>query len=171
MMKKLLALLLALLLLATCATACGEKADPPVVNEEEDEPAPSINYEDYIKPVVDRKVSDCITEAELSDMMDVEVKLVIDTDSAATYQSDNGYYMVTLALESRTRDEFDAMVADTTLWTRHVGVGEVAYWGVGQTEMVAYQSGYAVSVSGYNVYYGCLETIMKRLVDSLKQEG
>ena len=170
MMKKIPALLLALLLLATCATACGEQADPPVVNEEDD-PAPSINYEDYIKPVVDRKVSDCITEAELSDMMAVEVKLVIDTDSAATYQSDDGYYMVTLALENQSRDEFDAMVADTTIWTPHAGVGEVAYWGVGQTEMVAYQSGYAVSVSGNNVYYGCLETIMKRLVDSLKQEG
>ena len=169
-MKKLLALLLAVLLLATFATACGENTDPPVVDEEE-EPAPSINYEDYVKPVVDRKVSDCITEAELSAMMAVDVKLVIDTDSAATYQSDNGYYMVTLALESRTRDEFDAMVADTTIWTPHIGVGEVAYWGVDQTEMVAYQSGYAVSVSGYNVYYGCLETIMKRLVDSLKQEG
>lgn len=168
-MKKLPALLLALLLLATCATACGEQADPPVVNEED--PAPSINYEDYIKPVVDRKVSDCITEAELSAMMDVEVKLMIDTASAATYQSDNGYYMVTLALESRTRDEFDTMVADAAIWTPHAGVGEVAYWGVGQTEIVAYQSGYAVSVSGNNVYYGCLETIMKRLVDSLKQEG
>lgn len=170
-MKKLPALLLALLLLATCATACGEQVDPPVVNEEDDDPAPSINYEDYIKPVVDRKVSDCITEAELSAMMDVEVKLMIDTASAATYQSDNGYYMVTLALESRTRDEFDTMVADTAIWTPHAGVGEVAYWGVGQTEIVAYQSGYAVSVSGNNVYYGCLETIMKRLVDSLKQEG
>ena len=169
-MKKLPALLLAMLLLATCATACGEQAAPPVVNEEED-PAPTIKYEDNIKPVVDRKVSDCITEAELSAMMDVEVKLMIDTASAATYQSDNGYYMVTLALESRARDEFDAMVADTAIWTPHAGVGEVAYWGVGQTEMVAFQSGYAVSVSGNNVYYGCLATIMKRLVDSLKQEG
>lgn len=169
-MKKILALLLAMLLLAVCVTACGEDTAPPVVDEEE-EPTPSINYEDYVKPVVDRKVSECITEAELSDMMDVEVKLVIDTDSAATYQSENGHYMVTLALESRTRDEFDTMVADTAIWTPHAGVGEAAYWGVGQTEMVAYQSGYAVSVSGYNVYYGCLETIMKRLVDSLKQEG
>ena len=169
-MKKLLALLLALLLVATFATACGEETPPPVV-EEEDDTTPSINYEDYVKPVVDRKVSDCITEAELSDMMDVEVKLVIDTDSAATYQSDNGYYMVTLALENQSRAEFDRMVEDTTIWTPHAGVGEVAYWGLDQTEMVAYQSGYAVSVSGYHVYYGCLETIMKHLVDGLKQEG
>ena len=169
-MKKLLALLLAVLMLAAFATACGEETPSPVV-EEEDDTTPSINYEDYVKPVVDRKVSDCITEAELSDMMAVEVKLVIDTDSAATYQSDNGYYMVTLALENQSRAEFDRMVEDTTIWTPHAGVGEVAYWGLDQTEMVAYQSGYAVSVSGYNVYYGCLETIMKHLVDSLKQEG
>ena len=169
-MKKILALLLALLMLVMVATACGDNAAPPAANEEE-EPAPSINYEDYVKPVVDRKVSDCITEEELSDVMDVEVKLVIDTDSSATYQSDNGYYMVTLSLENQSRDEFDRMVADTSIWTPHVGVGEASYWGVDQTEFVAYQSGYAISVSGYHVYYGCLETIMKRLVDSLKQEG
>ena len=169
-MKKLLALLLAILMLAMVATACGDNAAPPAT-EEEEEPTPSINYEDYVKPVVDRKVSDCITEVELSDMMAVEVKLVIDTDSAATYQSDNGYYMVTLALENQSRAEFDRMVEDTTIWTPHAGVGEVAYWGVDQTEMVAYQSGYAISVSGYHVYSGCLETIMKHLVDNIQQEG
>ena len=169
-MKKLSAFLLAMLMMTVLLTACGGGAASNPAQQEEDT-GPSINYEDYVKPVVDRKVSDCITEEELSDVMDVEVKLVIDTDSSATYQSDNGYYMVTLSLENQSRDEFDRMVADTTIWTPHVGVGEASYWGVDQTEFVAYQSGYAISVSGYHVYYGCLETIMKRLVDSLKQEG
>ena len=107
------------------------------------------------------------TMEELSTLMTVEVQLVIDTDSMASYQSENGYYMVTLSLENKTRDEFDAMVADTTVWTAHAGVGEAAYWGVDQTELVAYQDGYAFSVSGYHVYYGCMESIMKKMLASL----
>jgi len=166
-MKKILALLLAMLMLMMGLAACGETADAPDTPEED--PGPSINYEDYVKPVVDRRVEDLITPEELSAIMTVDVTPVVTTDSSVTYQSENGYYMVTMMMENRTRTEFDAMVADTTVWTPLEGVGEAAWWSTGQTELVAYQSGYALSVSGDHVYYGCVESIMKQLVKSLKE--
>ena len=61
------------------------------------------------------------------------------------------------------------MVADTTIWTPLVGVGEAAYWGAEQAELVAYQSGYAVSVSGYHVIPGCLQSIMLRALQGLEE--
>ena len=158
-----LLLLAAVLLLS----ACGEPADTPAAPEED--PGPSINYEDYVKPVVDRKVGDLMTPEELSAIMSVEVSPIITTDSSITYQSENGHYMVTILLENRTRAAFDAMVANTTVWTSVEGVGEAAYWGVEQTELVAYQSGYAVSVSGYHVIPGCLQSIMLRALKGLQQ--
>ena len=52
--------------------------------------------------MVDRKVGDLITAEELSTIMNVAV-LPVDTataDDTITFQSENGYYMVTLALET-----------------------------------------------------------------------
>lgn len=165
-MLKLLALTLAaLLLLAACG---GTDAKPDGDKTKDEDTGPNINYEDYVDPVVDRKVTDLITEMELSDMMDVEVALTQSTDSEVYYQSENGYYIVRLLLENQTREAFDAMVADTTVWTPLDRVGEAAYWTADQTELVAYQNGYAVSVWGDHVYYGCLQMIMQHLLDRLE---
>ena len=160
---------LVLLALTMLFTACGAPAEPPATPEED--PGPSINYEDYIQPVVDRRVGDLIPVEELSTIMSVEVAPVdaATTDSFITYQSENGYYMVTLVMENRTRDEFDAMVADTTIWTPLDGVGEAACWGAEQTELVAYQNGYALSVSGDHVIPGCLQSIMLRALKSIEE--
>lgn len=165
-MKRLLPILAAVLLL----TACGDTdTDSKKDNNDEDDTVPDINYEDYIDPVVDRKVADCITAQELSAIMGVEgMTPAVVSDSVITYQSENGHYMVTLALENRTRAEFDTMVSDTTVWTAQAGLGEAAYWSATQTELVAYVNGYAVSVSGYHVIPGCLQTIMERVLTSLQ---
>ena len=160
---------LVLLALTMLLTACGAPAETPVAPEED--PGPSINYEDYIKPVVDRRVSDLMTAEDLSAIMSVEVAAVPTAtfDSSITYQSENGYFTVTLMMEKRTRDEFDALVADTTLWTPLSGVGEAACWGPGQIELVAYQNGYALSVSGDHVIPGCLQSIMLRALQGLEE--
>ena len=164
-MTKWLWLVLALVLLLT---ACSDDTGRDRDRDDGEDTGPSINYEDFIDPVVDRKVSDCITTAELAALMQVEeVSLVLDTDAEASYQSADGYYMVTLGLANMTRAEFDTMVSDATVWTAQDGLGEAAYWGVDQTELVAYQDGYAVSVSGYHVYYGCLQSIMERVLENL----
>ena len=168
-MKKITALLLSVLLLL-CLAACGDADTTPAGDTgKEEDSDPDINYEDYIDPVVDRRVADLITAEELSELMDVEVALTQSTDSEAYYQSENGYYIVRLLLENQTREAFDAMVADTTLWTPLYGVGEAAYWTVNQTELVAYQNGYAVSVWGDHVYYGCLQMIMQHLLNNLQE--
>ena len=160
---------LVLLALTMLLTACGAPAETPVAPEED--PGPSINYEDYIKPVVDRRVSDLMTAEDLSAIMSVEVAPMeaATTDSTITYQSENGYFTVTLMMEKRTRDEFDALVADTTLWTPLSGVGEAACWGPDQIELVAYQNGYALSVSGDHVIPGCLQSIMLRALQGLEE--
>lgn len=160
---------LVLLALTMLFTACGAPAESPATPEED--PGPSINYEDYIRPVVDRRVGDLIPVDELSTIMSVEVAPIdaATTDSVITYQSENGYYTVTMVLEKRTRDEFDALVADATVWTSLPGVGEAAYWGVDQIELVAYQNGYALSVSGDHVIPGCLQSIMLRALQGLEE--
>lgn len=160
---------LLLLALTMLFTACGAPAESPATPEEDS--GPSINYEDYIQPVVDRRVGDLIPVEELSTIMSVEVAPIdaATTDSVITYQSENGYYTVTMVLEKRTRDEFDALVADTTVWTALPGVGEAAYWGVDQIELVAYQNGYALSVSGDHVIPGCLQSIMLRALQSIEE--
>lgn len=160
---------LVLLALTMLLTACGTPAETPATPEED--AGPSINYEDYIRPVVDRRVGDLIPVEELSTIMSVEVAPIdaATTDSVITYQSENGYYTVTMVLEKRTRDEFDALVADTTVWTPLSGVGEAAYWGADQIELVAYQNGYALSVSGDHVIPGCLQSIMLRALQSIEE--
>lgn len=169
MMKtaKIAALLLAALLLLT---ACGAESteDKGGTTTTTADTGPSINYEDYIDPVVDRSVADLITAEELSTLMSVEVIPVITTDSVATYQSEGGYYMVTVALENKTRAAFDTMVADAGYETARFGVGEVAYWSADRMELIAYQNGYAVSVSGYHVIPDCIESIMLRLLNNLQ---
>ena len=169
MMKtaKIAALLLAALLLLT-GCGGGDSSDKGGTTTTTADTGPSINYEDYIDPVVDRSVADLITAEELSALMSVEVTPVITTDSVVTYQSEGGYYMVTVALENKTRAAFDAMVADAGYETALPGVGEAAYWSADQMELIAYQDGYAVSVSGYHVIPGCIESIMLRLLNNLQ---
>ena len=170
-MKKTVKILLVLLAMMLVLTACGETGHPSDgkgTTSTTEDPGPSINYEDYIDPVVDRNVAELITAEELSTLMSVEVAPIITTDSVVTYQSENGYYMVTLALENQTRAEFDAIVAGNPVWTPQSGLGEAAYWGAEQTELIAYQDGYAVSVSGYHVIPGCLQSIMQRLLKNLQ---
>lgn len=169
-MKKTLKLLLLPLAAALLLTACGEKDTETKKNgDDEDDTVPNINYEDYIEPVVDREVADLITAEELSVLMSVDVAPVIITDSVVTYQSENGYYVVTIVLENQTRALFDTLSEDVDVWTPLTGVGEAAYWSVSQTELVAYQDGYAVSVSGYHVIPGCLQSIMLRVLKGLQQ--
>lgn len=165
-MIKMLSLLTAMLLLLT---ACGDgtSSNKGGTTTTTEDAGPSINYEDYIDPVVDRSVADLITAEELSALMSVDVTAVITTDAMVTYQSENGYYMVTLSLENKTRDEFNTLVADTTLWIPVTGFGEAARWSTDQAELIAYKNGYAVSVSGYHVIPGCMESIMLRLLKNL----
>ena len=160
-------LLVAMLLLTACGAGDTTSSGNGTTSTTEDT-GPSINYEDYIDPVVDRNVAELITAEELSTLMSVEVAPIITTDSVVTYQSENGYYMVTLALENQTRAEFDALIADNPVWTPQSGLGEAAYWGAEQTELIAYQDGYAVSVSGYHVIPGCLQSIMQCLLKNLQ---
>ena len=166
-MIKMLSLLTAMLLLLT-ACGGGTSSDKGGTTTTTEDTGPSINYEDYIDPVVDRSVADLITAEELSALMSVDVTAVITTDAMVTYQSENGYYMVTLSLENKTRDEFDTLVSDTTLWIPVTGIGEVARWSTDQAELIAYKNGYAVSVSGYHVIPGCMESIMLRLLNNLQ---
>ena len=165
-MMKLLSLLAAMLLLLT-ACGGGDTSDKGGTTTTTEDTGPSINYEDYIDPVVDRSVADLITAEELSALMSVDVTAVITTDAMVTYQSENGYYMVTLSLENKTRDEFDALVADVTQWIPVTDIGEAARWSVDQLELIAYKNGYAVSVSGYHVIPGCIESIMLRVLNNL----
>ena len=47
------------LALTLLLTACGEPAAPPAAEDE----GPTVNYEDYVQSVTDRKITDLISAA------------------------------------------------------------------------------------------------------------
>ena len=138
MTVKLLTLLLATALLLC---ACGQETPA--------EPDVQIDYNDYVSPVVDRKVADCITREQIVAQLGYDVDVVSSfTDSSITYQSADSAHMLTLTLENMTRDAFDAIVTNPEVsWTALPELGATAYWNADHTELIAYENGYAFSMS------------------------
>lgn len=160
-MKKICRWLPLLLAFTLLLTACGGDAQPPA--EEDD--GPTINYEDYVKPVTDRTVTDLITAEEITAFLGYSVSEMDGaTDSVVSYQSADGMHTITLALENMTRADFDAIIANPDVtWTLKEGVGEVAYWDTLHTELIGYANGYAVSMSVSNI----ADAVMVSIVDTV----
>ena len=160
-MTKWVALLLALMLLAT---ACGGEQQPA-----EEDNTPNIDYNDYIKPVTDRKIGDLIALSEVSDALGYAVTQTgSNTDSTVSFQSEDGRHMITLTLENRTQSEFDAIIsAPSAVWTPQEGISETVYWNQPHTELIAYRNGYAVSMSVYNIADAAMLQMMGMILDRL----
>ena len=150
-----------LLALALLLTACGGETQPPV--QEDD--GPTINYEDYVKPVTDRRITDLITAEEISAFLGYSVSEIDGaTESVVSYQSADGMHTITLVLEKMTRTDFDAIIANPdATWTFKEGVGEIAYWDVAHTELIGYENGYAISMSVTNI----ADAVMVSIVDTV----
>lgn len=165
MMKKCVQLAAFLLAMMLLVTACGNDDDMYKKKEKED-----VNYEDFVTPVVDRKVTDCITEAQVSALVGVPMQVAgTEGDSVVNYQSEDATVMITLMLENKTRAEFESIVTESqVMWVMQAGLGEAAYWSETRTELIAYADGYAASVSAYGVEELAMYHVMEQLLTGLQ---
>lgn len=132
-----------------------------------------INYEDLITPVVDRKIKDCITVEEINALFDelgLSYNMVEDpysTDSTVNYSSSDGR-TVMLTLENMTREDFDAIASNPVVgWIALPDVGEAVYWNSNQTELIAYENGYAFSMSVQNIANAAMIGMTEIVLDKL----
>ncbi|MBQ7089417.1 MAG: hypothetical protein IJN04_07245 [Clostridia bacterium] len=162
-MTKWTALLLALMLLAT---ACGREQEPAVEDN-----GPSVNYEDYVKPVTDRKVAECITADEVSAAVGVPMSVAGSvSDDTVNYQSADALYMVTVAMEFSTYEQIEAVAVDPTAgWTRQENVAEVAFWSEDSSELIAYYEGYGISVYFSRPNRSAMLAVLRAVLEDLDQ--
>lgn len=173
------ALLAAVLLLTGCGKA-GNGADSK--KDSNKTTGATVNYEDYVTPVVDRKIKDCITVDEINALFDelgLSYNMVEDpypTDSTVKYHSNDGR-TITLMLENITREQFDARVASNPnygwidLANYDLGgayVGEAAYWNGDQSELIAYENGYAFSMSVQNIANAAMIGMTEIILEDLR---
>ena len=153
------------LALTLLLTACGEPAAPPAAEDE----GPTVNYEDYIQSVTDRKITDLISAAEASNILGYAVNVMGSaSDSTVSFQSEDGRHTITLTLENMTRSDFDVIASNPGVnWTPQEGLGEAAYWDGPHTELIAYQNGYAVSMSVYNIADAAMVSIVETVLGRL----
>ena len=163
--------LAAVLLLTACGK--GDKSD-----KKDQQTATTtgavINYEDYITPVVDRKITDCITVEQINGLLieyAYSYRMSLQdgyTDSVAMYQSEDGLHTITLTLENMTAESFEAIATNPVVgWIALPEVGEKVYWNSNQTELIAYENGYAFSMAVQNmpnaVMVGMAEIVLENL--------
>ena len=156
-------------------TACG-KGDK---NDKKDQQTATttgavINYEDYITPVVDRKVVDCISADQINGLLEeygYSYRIALQdgyTDSMAMYRSEDGLHTITLSLENMARESFDAIAANPALgWVALTELGEAVYWNGDQSELIAYQNGYAFSMAVQNMPNAVMVDMAEIVLDRL----
>lgn len=165
-MKKICAILLIGLLCCGMLCGCGEEtAEVPA----------DYDYSNLTEPAVDVKITDCITEQQLSTVLGYPIHLLSlgDGDTQAIYQSEDGACMVSISLKNQDQGAFDADIAAlgdaVTMVTTY---GEVAYWCSTTGELLVYENGYslgiAVSIAGVSATETYISQIAEIMVNALK---
>ena len=128
--------LLAALLLTGCGKGAPETSEP--------------DYSKLIVPPVDLAITDYVTEQQLTTVLGYPMHLlgVYEEGVQSVYLSEDGSCQVTIHMMNQTRAGFDAqVVAATVPLTMQEGLGEVAYWYEGKTQLIVFSDGYALDVA------------------------
>ena len=143
LIMRLLAISLAAVLLLCGCGGNGPDADP--------------DYSRLITAPVDLRITDCITEQQLTTIMGCPMTLLgtYEEETQAIYTaSDDSASMVTINLKNQTRGVFDATIADYgTRATLFEGVGETAFMvsipdgDIIRKELLVYVNEYCLGVS------------------------
>lgn len=141
-MKKICAILLMSLLCCGLLCSCGEEPAPEA-------PENANVYSDLTEPALDLKITDCITEQQLTTILGYTMlpPSIGDYDTTATYRSEDGC-IVTINLKNQTMELFNSDIAalgDTV--TLYEGVGEAAYKSSVTGGLLVYQNGYSLGVA------------------------
>ena len=138
-MNKICAILMTMLLLCGLC-GCGDEAV---------EVPDNYDYGTLTEPVVDLLITDCITEQDVSTVLGYPMHFLGlgDSNTQATYQSEDGACIVSISLKNQTRELFDTTIADLgDSVTLYEGLGEAAYLSSVTGELLVYQSGYFLGV-------------------------
>ncbi len=151
-------------------TACGKSGGGSKGDKGNTTTGATINYEDYITPVVDRRISDCVDEEQMIALLGYEVRILgTYTDSTISYESEDSLHTITLTLENMTREEFDAIASNPVVgWIQLSDLGEAACWNGGQTELIAYENGYAFSMSVQRIANAAMIGITEMILQNLR---
>ena len=140
-MKRIMRMTAASLAAAMLLCGCGGNANSDV----------DLDYSSLIVAPVDLKITDCITEQQLSTVMGCSMTLLgtYEENTQAIYtSSDDSAAMVTINLKNQDRGLFDtdiaAMGTDVTLYE---GVGEAAFWSATTGELLVYANEYCLGVA------------------------
>ena len=99
---------------------------------------------------MDLSIDDCITEQQLTTVLGHPMHLlgVYEDGVQAVYLSEDGGCQVTIHMMNQTRAGFEAQVlAATVSLTMQEGLGEVAYWYEGKSQLMLFCAGYALDVA------------------------
>ncbi len=164
--KKWLALLLAALMVLSLA-ACGNKGG-------DGDDLSAGDYLPEVKPPLDIAITDCLSAAEVSTILGVEVTASdpYEEGTWVIYSSADGLRSVSVSMENTTVPLYNAMITELSGGEEENSLGDRAYWYGITGEMINFCEGYSIAVSANDPSVsntkGLCQAVMKRIVDNLQ---
>ncbi len=164
--NKWLALLLATTMLLSLA-ACGDKG-------EDGDDLSAGDYLPEVKPPLDIAITDCLSAAEVSTILGVEVTASdpYEEGTWVIYSSSDGLRSVSVSMENTTIPLYDAMIAELSDGEKETTLSDRAYWYGITGEIINYCEGYSIAVSANDPSVastkGICQAVMKKIVDNLQ---
>ena len=169
-MKNVYRIIIVALAAVLLLTACGKEDKTDQQDNGTSTTGATIHYEDYITPVVDRKITDCIDVEQINALLATYTvnEAGYTTDSRVFYTSEDGLHTIMLTLENMTAEDFDAIATNPdVVWIALPEVGEMVYWNSNQTELIAYKNGYALSMSVQNIANSAMTGMAEIILQNL----
>ena len=150
---KRLALVLVVLGMVFCFTACQDRSENADDSQKGDTNSALENgLNESLEDVLDHNLSKLVTTDELAEVFGSPMigPEMLEYDSVASYQNESGSLIVELLAENSSRSEFDAMIegiADTVVDAPNLG--EVSYWVPSYKTIYTFSDNYMASVTIY----------------------